>query len=220
MEMEYSTDKVRAGVKKFKAMLPVRERQIEAGEELGSLHKAILRTFAEKGRPMNDLEIEKIVGKGNAASALKALQAKDLAVLDASGKLVGSYPWTSEKTKHRVTINGHVVNAMCAFDALATSQMFDTKTRIESKCHVTNDDIVLDQSGTKILSAKPSEDVHFGIIWNSPTGCCAHSLCTEMVYLKDGKTAEKWASECSQREVYTLKEAVDFSGKFFVPLVK
>ena len=213
-------DKIQAGLEKLISMLPLKARQIEVGGKLGNLHKAILKGFAEKGRPLNDQEIEKIVGKGNAAAALKSLQSKDLAVLDANGKLVGSYPWTSEKTKHNVTINGHVVNAMCAFDALATSQMFDTKTRIESKCHVTNADIVLEQSGTKILSAKPSEDVHFGIIWNSPTGCCAHSLCTEMVYLKDGKTAQQWASECSQREVYTLKEAVDFSGQFFVPLVK
>ena len=194
MEIEYSRDKVQAGVDKFKAMLPVRERQIEAGEELGNLHKAILRTFAEKGRPMNDQEIEKIVGRGNAAVALKSLQAKDLVVLDASGKLVGSYPMTMENTEHHVAVNGNFINAMCALDSLGISQMFDTKVRIESKCRVTREHISIDQSGAKILSAKPSTDVCFGITWGRPTGCCAQSLCAEMVFLKDGKIAVQWAS--------------------------
>ena len=219
MEIENSRDKVQAGVEKFKAMLPVKERQIEAGEKLGGLHKAILRTFAEKGRPMNDLEIEKIVGKGNVAAALKSLQAKDLAVLDANGKLVGSYPITMENTEHHVAVNGNFMNAMCALDSLGISQMFDAKVRIESKCHVTREHIAIEQIGAKILSAKPSENVCFGLTWNSPTGCCAHSLCNEMVFLKDGETARRWASESSQREVYTLKEAVEFSAKLFVPLV-
>ena len=218
--MEPFSDKVQAGVEKLRAIIPAKERQIEVGEKLGSLHKAILRTFAEKGRPMEDLEIEKIVGRGNAASALRSLQAKDLAVLDADGKLVGSYPMTMENTDHYVAVNGNFINAMCALDALGISQMFDTKVRIESKCHVTHADIVIEQDGERILTAKPSEDVCFGIVWNSPTACCAHSLCTKMVYLKDGKTARQWASESPQREVYTLKEAVEFSGKLFVPLMK
>ena len=218
--MEYCSKKVQAGVEKIKAMIPAKARQSEVGEKLGSLHKAILRTFAEKGRPMEDLEIEKIVGSGNAGAALRLLQKKDLVVLDATGKLVGSYPMTMENTVHYVAINGNFINAMCALDSLGISQMFDTKVRIESKCHVTHADIVIEQDGERILTAKPSEDVCFGIVWNSPTACCAHSLCTDMVFLKDGKTASQWAAESPQREVYTLKEAVDFSGKIFIPLVK
>jgi len=187
---------------------------------LAELHKAILHSFVENGRPTDAEEISAIIGADDVETALKTLQKKDLAVLNGSGKLVGSYPMTLEPTPHKIWVNGHEIYAMCALDSLGISPMFDRKVQIGSSCHATGERIYLAQDGFDIIDAIPSRDVHFGIIWSSPTGCCAHSLCTEMVFLKDRKTAETWRKECFGREVYDLDEAIEFSARFFVPLVQ
>jgi len=42
----------------------------------------------------------------------------------------------------------------------------------------------------------------------------------EMIFLKDGKTAQQWLSDDpDNREVFTLQEAVEFGGRFFAPLL-
>jgi len=219
--------KVDDGLKRLISLLPLKDRQVEFGGKMAELHKAILHSFVENGRPINNEEISAIIGGGDVEAALddveaalKALQEKDLAVLDCNGKLVGSYPMTVEDTPHKIKVNGHEINAMCALDSLGISPMFGKKVQIESKCHATGEPVYLEQDSSDIVDAKPSKDIHFGIIWSSPTGCCAHSLCMEMVFLKDKETAEAWGKECSSREVYDLDEAIEFSSKFFVPLVQ
>ena len=212
--------KVEVGLKRLISLLPLKDRQVEFGGKMAELHKAILHSFVENGRPISNEEISAIIGDGDVEIALKALQEKDLAVLNCSGKLVGSYPMTVEDTPHKIKVNGHEINAMCALDSLGIIPMFDKKVKIESKCHATGEPVYLEQDGSDIIDARPSMDVHFGIIWSSPTGCCAHSLCTEMVFLKDKETSVAWEKECSSREVYNLEEAIEFSSKFFVPLVQ
>ena len=211
--------KVAEGLARLSSLLPLKERQVALGEVLAAVHKGVLASFVENGRPLSNEEVSQLIGGDDAASALRILQTSDLVVLGADGAVVGSYPMTMEETPHRVKVNGHEINAMCALDSLGISPMFGKRVRIESSCHSTGEPVHIEQDGEKILGAKPSQDVRFGIIWNSPTGCCAHSLCTEMVFLKDKDTAEAWAKECSQREIYDLVEAVELSARFFVPLV-
>jgi len=211
--------KVDEGLKRLVSLLPLKDRQVELGGKMAELHKAILHSFVENGRPINDEEIRAITGNDDVATALKTLQEKDLAVLNDNGKLVGSYPMTVEDTSYTIKVNGHEIHGMCALDSLGVSPMFGKKVQIESSCHATGEPISLEQDGPDIIEAKPSKDIHFGIIWSSPTGCCAHSLCTEMVFLKDKETATAWEKECASREVYNLDEAIEFSSRFFVPLV-
>ena len=50
---------------------------------------------------------------------------------------------------------------------------------------------------------------------------CVTSLCTEMIFLKDKTTAEKWLSEdVTNRENSTLDEAIEFASYFFKPLIR
>lgn len=42
----------------------------------------------------------------------------------------------------------------------------------------------------------------------------------EMMFLKDDKIAEQWlAEDPTNREIFTLQEAVEFGARFFVPLM-
>jgi hypothetical protein len=64
--------------------------------------------------------------------------------------------------------------------------------------------------------------VCFGIDWGTveSDSCCADSLCMEMLFLKDNKIAQQWLKNNPKgREVFTLKQAVEFASRFFVPLM-
>lgn len=55
----------------------------------------------------------------------------------------------------------------------------------------------------------------------SSTISCADSLCTEMIFLKNKAIAEEWLNINSKnREIFTLPDAVEFSARFFTPLIQ
>jgi mercuric reductase len=65
-------------------------------------------------------------------------------------------------------------------------------------------------------------DLHVGIGWGAADAdtSCADSLCMEMIFLKDGKIARQWlADDAENREIFALSMAVEFAGRFFVPLM-
>jgi mercuric reductase len=152
---------------------------------------------------------------------INTLRSNDMVVFDSNNEPVGAYPFTMELRDHRVNVNGNTVHSMCALDALAISPMYNIKTHIDSKCHVTGDSISIDQLALEVLNKKENEEVHFGINWNAATNnCCATSLCTEMIFLKDKKIADTWLSDdLENREIFNIDDAIEFSSRFFSPLV-
>jgi alkylmercury lyase len=218
------TAKARKGLEKLNSVLPLKSRQESLDEKGLMFHRTFLKTLAEKGRAMTRPEMRDFLGVSD--QEIEAIVARlselDLLVVSCCGGPVGSYPLTTEPTPHKVTSNGVRINAMCALDALAVGPMYARDVIIDSICHVSGEPIHIEQSGYRITKAVPSRDIHFGIVWGSPTGgCCAKSLCTEMVFIKDKETAERWRHhEGSLREIYDLEESVDFAAAFFVPLTE
>jgi mercuric reductase len=201
------------------------------------VHRAILRALAETGQPPRQAEIAAMLGnKRSAVHALGVLAKNDLVILNSpiridetirqpiapeNVEVVGAYPMTTAKTPHQVVIGGHSVNAMCAVDALAISPMFGQETRIESRCHFTGTPIRILQKGTEIPEASPSPDIRVGIRWQSFCEHAAHSLCTEMVFLKDVDTARVWRDTApASIEIFTLPEAIELGSAFFLPLLE
>ena len=88
-------------------------------------------------------------------------------------------------------------------------------------CHVSGENITIDQFDQEVLNKDISGNVHFGINWNSAANnCCATSLCTEMIFLRDKEKADKWLSEDREnREIFNIDEAIEFASCFFRPLV-
>jgi mercuric reductase len=201
------------------------------------VHRAILKALAETGQPPRQAEIAAMLGsKRSAVHALGVLAKNDLVILNSpvgidekthqpvapeNVEVVGAYPMTTENTRHKVLIGSHFVNAMCAVDALVISPMFGQETRIESRCHFTGTPIRLLQKGTEILEAIPFRDIRVGIRWQSFSEHAAHSLCTEMVFLKDAETARMWRDTApASIEVFTLAEAIELGVAFFLPLLE
>jgi mercuric reductase len=218
-------------------LLPLKKREQALAPPLRMVHKAILRSLAETGRPPRQAEIAAMLGsKPSAIHALATLAENDLVVLNGKVTLdekthqllvpegvevLGAYPMTTERTPHKVDIFGHSVYAMCAVDALAMSLMFGRETRIESRCHVTGTPIRIRQKGAEITEAIPSPGIRVGIRWQSACAGAAHTLCTEMVFLKDVETAGTWReTDPASIELFTLSEAIELGAAFFVPLLE
>jgi len=211
--------KVITAVDHLNKILPLAERQKKLSSELANVHRMILKSYVDLGRTLNRDEIAKHVE--DIDEAINTLRSNDMVVFDSNDEPVGAYPFTMEQREHVIRVNEHTIHSMCALDALAISPMYNVKTHIDSKCHVTGDNISIDQLDQEVLNKKENEEVHFGLNWNSAANnCCATSLCTEMIFLKDKKIADAWLTEDKEnREIFTLDEAIEFSTRFFKPLI-
>ena len=200
-------------------ILPLAERQETLSNGIANVYQLILKSYIELGRTLNKAEIAEYVE--DIDETINTLRSNDMVVFDENDEPVGAYPFTMEQREYKVNVNDHTVHSMCALDALAISPMYNVKTHIESKCHVTGDGIVIDQLDQKILNNEENKNVHFGLNWSSAeNNCCATSLCTEMIFLKDKKIAETWlAEDPDNREIFTLNDAIEFATRFFKPLV-
>jgi hypothetical protein len=209
-----------AALDKLNSLLPLKARQSQLEPQLRNLHRAILRQFATAGQPLSRDLVAQQLGDEDPDAALGRLADDDLVVLTADRRdIAGAYPFTAEERVHAVLVNGHTVHAMCALDALAIAPMFETATRIDSRCHVTGTPIEIHMQGTELLSAKPG-DVHVGIHWQGTSGCAAQSLCLEMVFLADPATARHWQQQDSENtDLYELPDAVRFAAAYFRPLL-
>jgi mercuric reductase len=218
-------------------LLPLKKRQEALAPPLRMVHRAILRALAETGTPPRQTEIAAMLGsKRSAVHALSVLAKSDLVILNTpvtmderihqptapdTAEVVGAYPMTTENTPHKVVIGDHSVNAMCAVDALVIGPMFGHETLIDSRCHFTGTPIRILQNGTEISQASPSRDIRVGIRWQSFCEHAAHTLCTEMVFLRDAETARLWRETApASIELFTLSEAIELGTAFFLPLLE
>ena len=219
-------------------LLPLKERQQSLDRNLVDLHRGVLRSMVEQGRPLTRAEMEARLGGEEAAARAVALLGSfdlvvrnsltvrdavtnQLVVLDAKGgEIAGAYPLTTEATPHKLSFNGHQLYAMCAVDALSVGVLFDLEVRIESSCHVTGEPVSIHQKGGRILNATP-EGVCVGVRWQRLVDCAAHVLCRQMVFLKDDWIAARWQRiDPPSMELFTLEEAVEFGEAFFTPLLR
>lgn len=211
--------KIDEALQRLIRVLPLKDNQEKCSPDVKKLHQEILRSFVTKGRILTrEAMMEYTEDLDNALTVLKNYDM----IVYSGDDLIGAYPMTMEKREHSVQVNNHTVYAMCALDALAVSQMFAMDTEIVSQCRVTHDLIRMQQSEQTITNFDEVADVHFGIIWAAASEgeSCATSLCMDMIFLKDKEIAEQWlADDSANREIFSLKDAVEFSARFFVPLM-
>lgn len=217
-------DRAQAGVQqaleRLQGLLPLAARLRGQDAAARKLHRAVLWGFARRGRvPDRDVLVRTVLPHGLDAM-LVSLADADLVLLGQNHRLIGAYPFTLEPTPHALTLSGGIVNAMCAVDALAVAPVFDCAVAIASQCAVTGTPIAVRQQGGRLLSVLPSEQLQIGIGWHDPQGCAAHSLCREMVFLRDQAVAARWRSgNPDDRAVYRLEQAIALGTAFFSALL-
>ncbi len=209
----------RDGLERLTAIIPLAAHQAALPPSWRAAHRAILAGYAADGRPPRRADIAAMPGIDDVGALLERLAGDDMVVCDDAGEIAGVYPFTSEATPHSVAVGSTVVQAMCAVDALSVAPMFQTITRIDSRCAVSDLPIQVAMDGMSVTQCTPAEPV-IGIHWADPCGHTAHSLCRQMLFLADAATAEKWRSDAPDaRRLYTLRQAVDLGAAFFVPLL-
>ena len=196
--------KISLAVERLNKILPLKENQKSMSPELQALHRDILFSYVDTGRSLNRAEISRRVK--NIDDVISTFQEKDLVIFSGNGEPIGAYPFTMEKRKHELTVNGHLLHCMCALDSLAVSPMYNTELEINSECHLSGEPIFIRQNGFELINADDVADVFFAINWNAEDAgsCCADSLCTEMIFIKGEVAANDWYEENSvHREIFT-----------------
>mgnify|MGYP001825486498 CR=1 FL=1 len=213
---------ITSAIQRLNSKLPLKRRQTALPPELANIHRVVLTSLATHGRPPGREELRKLLATEDVDAALKRLADDDLIVMDSSGNdIAGAYPMTTEATPHHLKVNNQAVNAMCAVDALSVGPMFNAKVAISSRCHLTGTAITIHMQGATLQEASPSSDVHVGVRWQSSSGCAAHSLCLEMVFLQDLPTALEWqAADNENTSLFTLQDAIALGAGFFTPLLQ
>jgi len=209
-------------VQRLNSQLPLKLRQAALPPGLANVHRTTLTSLANQGRPPNREELHELLDDSDIDTTLARLANDDLIVLDAAGNsIAGAYPMTTETTPHHLRVNNQPVNAMCALDALSVGPMFNAEVDISSRCHVTGTVITIHMQGESLQEASPSPDVHVGVRWQNPSACAAHSMCLEIVFLKDRPTALEWqAGDTVNTSLFNLEDAVAFGAGFFTPLLQ
>ena len=213
--------KVEKAIERLQNILPIKNRLDDMDIDLATIYLAVVNSFYDKGRVAALSELETI--HSDARDIVAKLGKQDMLTLDESGEVKGCYPFTMEKRVHRIQLNGFEVHAMCAMDALAPSSMFECSSVILSGCEVTAEPIRIELNNQTIVNLDEVGDVHFGMNWMAASSCgsCADSLCTEMLFLMDQKTATTWLNDDAvNREIFTLSDAVKFATGFFKPMMQ
>lgn len=160
---------------------------------------ASLRLYAEDGRAPTTGALAERAELSEAAipSLLEELRRRDLIVLDGE-RIVGAYPFTDQETGHRVTLDGHVLNAMCAVDALGIGAMTDRDIAIASPCRHCGAPIRITtrERGRALAEVK----LRTAVMWQSVRyegGCAASSLCATTAFFCSDEHLSLWRDDRS-----------------------
>jgi len=208
--------KIKKAIDRLEKNLPIRHNQTRLPPALRQLHQFILRYYLEHGKALVNNDLESVSGIEQLADA-------HIIVLAESGEITGAYPFVSKARGFTVITKYGPAYAMCAFDALAISSMFNLPTRIESRCHLSNADIVIEQNDDDIKVIEPKEAVYAAINWAAAVGAssCSATLCCEMIFIVGEDNATSWQGEIPDgRELFELGEAHAFISAVFVPLMR
>ena len=77
---------IKTAVDRLSAQLPLKVRQDRLSPALKTLHKYVLYSLVQQGRPPSPEELAQQLGKENIKDGLQQLASDDLIVLDAAGK--------------------------------------------------------------------------------------------------------------------------------------
>lgn len=163
---------------------------------------ALLKLYAEDGRgPTTGALAERAeLSETAIPSLLEELRRRDLVVLDGE-RIVGAYPFTDRETGHRVTLDGRVLNAMCAVDALGIGAMTNRDIAIASQCRHCGAPIRITtrEQGRALAEVEPTT----AVMWQSVRyegGCAASSLCATTAFFCSDEHLSAWRDDRSADE--------------------
>lgn len=183
---------------------------------------SLLQHYAEHGLAPAPKTLAGRVGLSETAiqPLLQELRYRDLVVLDGE-RIIGAYPFTDRDTGHRVTLDGRILNAMCAVDALGIGAMTDHDIAIASHCRHCGVTIRITtrDGGRALAHVEPPTSV----MWQSvhyEGACAANSLCAATAFFCSDGHLSAWRRERSAEEPgfrLSIEEALEAGRALFGP---
>jgi mercuric reductase len=183
---------------------------------------ALLQLYSEDGRAPTTGALAERAGLNETSvrTLLEELRRRDLIVLDGE-RIVGAYPFTDKETGHRVTLDGRVLNAMCAVDALGIGAMTDRDITIASRCRHCGAPIRVTtrDQGRMLARVEPKTSV----MWQSvryEDACAANSLCATTAFFCSDDHLSVWRREQAADEVgfrLSIEEGLEAGRALFGP---
>jgi mercuric reductase len=183
---------------------------------------ALLQLYLEGGRAPAASALAERTGLSETAirPLLEELRRRDLVVLDGA-RIVGAYPFADRDTGHRVTLDGRVLNAMCAVDALGIGVMTGRDIAIASRCRHCGLPIRIttQNQGRTLAKVEPST----AVVWQDVRyegACAANSLCATTVFFCSDDHLFAWRCERAADEVgfrLSMEEGLEAGRAVFGP---
>jgi len=149
---------------------------------------ALLRQYAEFGRPPSRTELAAAVGlsERSVIGCLERLAQHDLILLDrATGAIQGAYPFTQAATGHSITLiaTNRTLATMCAIDALGAGAMCREDVTLRSACSFCAAPI----EGHTVARGMALGGVTpvGAVVWaglRESRGCATDTLCSELLF--------------------------------------
>lgn len=183
---------------------------------------ALLQLYSEDGRAPTTGALAERAGLNETSvrTLLEELRRRDLVVLDGE-RIVGAYPFTDRGTGHRVTLDGPVLNAMCAVDALGIGAMTDRDITIASRCRHCGAPIRVTtrDQGRALAQIEPRT----AVMWQSVCyegACAANSLCATTAFFCSDDHLSAWRREQAADEAgfrLSIEEGLEAGRALFGP---
>lgn len=200
----------------------VRNRWSGYDTGLDGVRVALLQFYCQHGRAPTVAELAERAGLSEPTirPLLGELHRRDLVVLDGT-QIVGAYPFTGRNTGHRAALDGVVLNAMCAVDALGIGAMVDRDITIESRCRHCGAPIrIAAQDRGRLLAAVEPQGA---VMWQSVRyegACAATSLCAATAFFCSDDHLATWRRECALEDSgfrLSIAEALQAGRALFGP---
>jgi len=183
---------------------------------------ALLQLYSEDGRAPTTGALAQRAGLNETSvrTLLEELRRRDLVVLDGE-RIVGAYPFTDRDAGHRVTLDGRVLNAMCAVDALGIGAMTNCDITIASRCRHCGAPIRVTtrDQGRMLARVEPKTTV----MWQSVRyegACAANSLCATTAFFCSDEHLSAWRREQAADEAgfrLSVEEGLEAGRALFGP---
>lgn len=196
---------------------------LDSDEDL--VWRTVLRLYADTGRAPRSDEIaaETAIGLPRVIVLLRKLEAFDLLGLEPGANVLRyAYPFTQADTVHRVEFNGHVLNALCAIDALGAGAMYRTDVSVDSRCRLCGEtvNIATADAGRALRSVTPAG----AVVWYDFAfeGSASASCCPAIAFFCTDDHLRRWLdAEMPRREGMRLAmdEALELGRATFGPVL-
>jgi len=196
---------------------PAANISVKSRIRLENLRVLVLDEFLRLGRRPTRTELAQRlqITISELDRSLKRLERNDILVLGKDGEIKAAYPYSALQTTHRVEVEGKVLFANCAVDALSIPFMIRRNAVIRSQCGSCGAPIRIMFEDSKISFSDPS-GVQVWYVPPQPRVVSVDSQCPAINFFCR-KHFEKWRSQHPglTGKLLTLKEAAEHGRRTY-----